>query len=246
MSFLPLMRSFLGQSAYNRKKPAECEAARPAAEDSINEVTLIGEVKEARTHDGLTTVAIKAKGLCNTVTAAFYDAASQQYIQDSIYTGAACTMLIKAYVRTRKKEIMGSPCYFQDIVGTSIGPAPTRMEAAFGCSGIGTAKIRSENTVILRGEVAYKHLVQDRNGNPICTLITLKTVVNGKLNLPKVTFYSCREETGRVQIGDHLMILGRVQVRKERADNGKCRYTEYIAGTELQKYTPGMEHSLAG
>ena len=145
---------------------------------------------------------------------------------------------IDATIQTTRRIIDDRPRYFQNIVGLELRKAPTNMERMTGKMDIGSHKLQSSNEVCLLGEVVNLfEISRPGQEEALGTIVTLKTVDNGKVNFPKVTcFGNIGRAAARLQNGDIACLTGYVQTKYKRRDDEErgVRY-ETVVGTEVGK-----------
>lgn len=140
---------------------------------------------------------------------------------------------IDGMVQTTRRNINGQPRYFQNIIGHELRRTATNLERLTGKK-IGTRKMDSINEVCILGKIVNIYEFTSK-GSPIGTILTLKTVDNGKVNFPKVT---CFGRIGRTaagyEVGDYACIAGSIQTKQQNAEDRKVRY-ETIIASEIAK-----------
>lgn len=145
---------------------------------------------------------------------------------------------INAMIQTMRRPTTDGTRYFQNIIGLEMRRAPTNMERLTGQMDIGSHKLQSCNEVCLLGEVVNIYEIERAGRDtPIGTIVTLKTVDNGKVNFPKVTcFGSVSRAASRLKSGDRACLTGHIQTKyKKGPGDEKGTRFESVIGSEVSK-----------
>lgn len=137
-------------------------------------------------------------------------------------------------VQTTRRTVNGQVQYYQNIVGHELRKAPTNLERLTGVKNIGTRKLESCNEVCILGKVVNIYRIPSRNQSPIGTILTLKTVDNGKANFPTVTCFGViGERAAQLAPDEYVCIVASVQTKRKDGPNGKTLRYETLIGSEI-------------
>jgi len=141
---------------------------------------------------------------------------------------------VSAEIQTSRKEFDDKVKYYQNIVGNELRLAPTHMEQLTGQKGLGSHKLPAQNDVRLMGLVVNVfQITRPGREYPIGTIVTLKTVSNGRVNFPKVTCFGPNSiAASALQVGDYACVTGSIQTRYNAET--KTRF-ETIVANEIAK-----------
>ena len=145
---------------------------------------------------------------------------------------------IEGIIQTSRKELPdGTVRFYQNVVGTSISRTQTNMEKLSGLRGVGSRKVESENDVCIMGRVTNVYpITREGADRPIGAIVTMRTVVNGRVNYPRVTCFNKHVEAAmNLKRDDIVCATGFMETtNRDGADGKRLRYESVIA-TELQK-----------
>lgn len=143
---------------------------------------------------------------------------------------------IEGMVQTTRRNVNGQVQYYQNIVGHELRKAPTNLERLAGIKNIGTRKMESCNEVCILGKVVNLYRIPSSGRSPIGTIVTLKTVDNGKVNFPKVTCFGVIGEAAAKLVPDeYVCVAASVQTKYNKNPDGRSQRYETLIGSEIGK-----------
>ena len=143
---------------------------------------------------------------------------------------------IEGMVQTTRRNVNGQVQYYQNIVGHELRKAPTNMERLAGMKNLGIHKMESCNEACILGKVVNLYRIPSKGKSPLGTIVTLKTVDNGKANFPKVTCFGIiGERAAQLAADDYVCITASVQTKHKKGDNGRTLRYETLIGSEISR-----------
>lgn len=144
---------------------------------------------------------------------------------------------IEGHVQTSRKQTDSGTKFYQNFIGTTIAKAQTKMEQQTGRAGLGSHKADSENVVSLLGEVVNIFPITKEDADrPIGVNVTLKTVINGRTNFPRVSCFNGRVNSAMsLRNGDVACVIGYMETANRTNSDGTRTRFESIIASEIAK-----------
>lgn len=152
-------------------------------------------------------------------TVTFYGNEAVQTIEKMIDVSKHPKVCIVGMIHTRRSDKNGEAHYYQDLVGDSISFV--------------NGYVRS-NEIRIEGVIANLHYPSNENNFSPCVMVTVRTMVDGRIYFPKIIgFEHTVHFARRFKEGDRIMLYGSAFTRNRYEDTGwKFYQSIVITGVE--------------
>lgn len=214
--------------------------AKETEEETINKVKIIGSVvHKFRPRDNVIVLTVAA-GRAGTDHADYPNVVFYGEVAEIIdrtidaVPGNYPRVCIEGMVQTTRRTMDGQTQYYQNIAGHTLSRAPTNLEYLTGKKNIGTRKLEGCNEVCILGKVIGTYEIPSKGRPPIGTIVTLKTVDNGRVNFPRLTcFGQVGQGAAKLAENDYVCIAASVQTKRREGPDGKTQRYETLIGHEI-------------
>ena len=223
--------------------------AKQAEEETINKVKLVGSVVHKfrpRDNGMVLTVAAGHAGTDHAGTdhadypnVVFYGEVAEIIDKTiEVAPGNYPRVCIEGMVQTTRRTMNGQTQYYQNIVGHTLSRAPTNLEYLTGKKNIGARKLEGCSEVCILGKVIGIYEIPSNGRSPIGTIVTLRTVDNGRVNFPRLTCFGLvGQEAAKLAENDCVCIAASIQTKRREGPDGKTQRYETMIGHSTVRQT---------
>ena len=218
--------------------------AKQAEEETINKVKLVGSVvHKFRPRDNVMVLTVAA-GRAGTDHADYPNVVFYGEVAEIIDKTIEVVprdyprVCIEGMVQTTRRTMNGQTQYYQNIVGHTLSRAPTNLELLTGEKNIGARKLEGCNEVCILGKAIGIYEIPSNGRSPIGTIVTLRTVDNGRVNFPRlICFGLVGQEATKLAENDCVCIVASIQTKRRKGPDGKTQRYETLIGHSTVRQT---------